>query len=139
MLYNIAYLVLSIRSTLTYPSTTTICLISLSIEDDDDLHDPVLILLMIWLGMSAELKQRMTRDALAKKVSNMAESEPIYTLSTPVTAAQADHSFNGIIFDVMCKSPYEVEITSISVAGMLGRVVCRDILSSMQIMIHFAL
>jgi len=74
--------------------------------------------------MSAEMKQRMTREALGKKiVPTLTNSQPIYMLSTPITAAQANHSYNGIIFDVMCKSPYQVNITAISVAGMLGRVV----------------
>ena len=46
-----------------------------------------------------------------------------YTLSTPITAAEADHSYNGVIFDVESRGPYEVEVVSLSVGGMLGRVV----------------
>ena len=44
------------------------------------------------------------------------------TLATAILARQADHSYNGILFDVTTKGPYCVSITSISVAGMLGRV-----------------
>ena len=43
-------------------------------------------------------------------------------LMTPITADKADHSFNGIIFDIKVKDAHEVEIMSISIAGMLGRV-----------------
>ncbi len=32
-------------------------------------------------------------------------------------------SYNGIIFDVSTNGPFEVDILSVSVAGMLGRVV----------------
>ncbi len=32
-------------------------------------------------------------------------------------------SYNGVIFDVECQGPYDIEIKSLSVAGMLGRVV----------------
>lgn len=61
--------------------------------------------------------------------SETVESQPqlpaveTFSLSTPITAADADHSYNGIIFDVESKSPYESEMISVSVAGMLGRVV----------------
>lgn len=48
-----------------------------------------------------------------------------HTLATPITAAQADHSYNGIIFDVESKGPFELDILSLSVGGMLGRVVCQ--------------
>lgn len=76
------------------------------------------------LGLSAETRQKMIRAALLKAGSHKNDSqlEEITSLSTYTEARQADHSFNGIIFDVMCKSPYEVEIASISIAGMLGRV-----------------
>ena len=46
-----------------------------------------------------------------------------HVLSTPITAAQADHSYNGIIFDIESKGPFELDIFSLSVGGMLGRVV----------------
>lgn len=46
-----------------------------------------------------------------------------YVVSTPISAAQADHSYNGIIFDIEAKGPYELNILSLSVGGMLGRVV----------------
>lgn len=44
------------------------------------------------------------------------------TLHTRVTAAEADHSYNGVIFDAFVDGPFEVELKSISVAGMLGRI-----------------
>jgi hypothetical protein len=81
------------------------------------------ILTLHALGLSAELKQKMTRESLIKKkASEVLNTEPVYSLATTITAAQANHSFNGVIFDIMCKSPYEVDITSISIAGMLGRI-----------------
>jgi hypothetical protein len=43
-------------------------------------------------------------------------------LKTPITPAQADHSFNAIIFDVMSVSNYDIEIKSVSIGGMLGRI-----------------
>ena len=43
-------------------------------------------------------------------------------LHTPVTSAQANHSFNGIIFDIRSKDAHEVEVLSISLGGMLGRI-----------------
>ena len=49
------------------------------------------------------------------------EGEETHIVSTPVTAAMADHSYNGILFDIEAKSPFEVDITSIFVGGMLGR------------------
>jgi hypothetical protein len=32
-------------------------------------------------------------------------------------------SYNGIIFNIKCKGPYEIHVLSVHVAGMLGRVV----------------
>jgi hypothetical protein len=32
-------------------------------------------------------------------------------------------SYNGIVFDVECNGPFQIEIKSVFVAGMLGRVV----------------
>lgn len=46
-----------------------------------------------------------------------------HIISTPVSAAQADHSYNGIIFDIESKGPFELNVLSLSVGGMLGRVV----------------
>eukprot|EP01036_Dinobryon_divergens_P026708 gene26708-35387_t len=76
------------------------------------------------LGLSAEAKQKLT-----KKVKNAGvDTEKatlagtIHSLDTPITAAQANHSYNGVIFDVESTGPYEVDILSISIAGMLNRV-----------------
>ena len=46
-----------------------------------------------------------------------------HLLHTPIRAADADHSYNGILFDIQAKSPYRVEIASVFIGGMLGRVV----------------
>jgi hypothetical protein len=32
-------------------------------------------------------------------------------------------SYNGIIFDVECHGPFEVDVISVSIGGMLGRIV----------------
>lgn len=53
---------------------------------------------------------------------NGAEKEKILTLRTNIDARRADHSYNGIIFNISSKGPYEVTIKSIWLAGMLGRV-----------------
>lgn len=39
---------------------------------------------------------------------------PMYTLSTRLGPKDANHSYNGIIFDVQAKAPYEVLVTSVS-------------------------
>lgn len=76
------------------------------------------------LGMSAEQKQKMTQESLAAENSKAQAGEEveIFTLDTAITAAQANHSYNGVIFDVACLGPYEVNVTSVCVAGMLNRV-----------------
>lgn len=48
-----------------------------------------------------------------------------YSLPTRTTADKADHSYNGVVFDVKVLSAYEVQLNSISLAGMLGRIVSR--------------
>jgi hypothetical protein len=58
----------------------------------------------------------------------VAPGEETFTVSSGITAAMADHSYNGILFDIEAKSPFEVDITSIHVGGMLGRVVSRLLL-----------
>ena len=82
------------------------------------------------LGMCAEKKHKMIKEAVKKMtdVNNdsnviLKESEIIRTLGTKITAAQANHSYNGVVFDVMSNGPFELELTSVSIAGMLGRVV----------------
>ena len=82
------------------------------------------------LGMSAERKQKMQKEAMKRKLAVVEAAEPVseqnrkHQLHTKITAARADHSYNGVIFDVMCNGPFEVDILSVSVGGMLGRVVC---------------
>ena len=46
---------------------------------------------------------------------------PPLVVESRINAANADHSYNGIIFDVVNKGPYEIQLNSISLGGMLGR------------------
>lgn len=50
----------------------------------------------------------------------------VYVVSTTITPAQANHSYNGVIFDIESRGIYETEIISLSFGGMLGRVVRRS-------------
>eukprot|EP01051_Picozoa_sp_SAG22_P015402 SAG22_NODE_2006_length_3154_cov_5.008183_1_plen_516_part_00 len=43
-------------------------------------------------------------------------------LVTPIQPRAANHSYNGVVFDVRSAAPYEVVITSIHLGGMLGQV-----------------
>eukprot|EP01032_Pedospumella_encystans_P009037 gene9037-10673_t len=76
------------------------------------------------LGISAELKQHLTKQAMSAGKETRADpnEKPRITLSTTIGAADADHSYNGVIFDVASPGPFEVNLLSISIAGMLGRV-----------------
>ena len=78
------------------------------------------------LGMSAERRAAVLREAStnaeAERQALVMKTKDTTIIATPTTAANADHSFNGIIFDVVAKGAYEVQVTSISLAGMLGRV-----------------
>ena len=47
-----------------------------------------------------------------------------YILNTDIDSPNADHSYNGLIFDVRAQGSYEVVIDAICLAGMLGRIVC---------------
>jgi hypothetical protein len=49
-----------------------------------------------------------------------------YSLSTRTSAARADHSYNGVVFDMKALGAFEVHLSSVSLAGMLGRVVRYD-------------
>lgn len=74
------------------------------------------------LGMPAEIRQRKAKLALATT------ADPPYWENTRlihsyIPAEAANHSYNGIIFDVESTGPYEVTLESVSIAGMLGRVV----------------
>ncbi len=46
-----------------------------------------------------------------------------FTVSSRISANNADHSYNGLVFDIEALDAYEVEITGIALAGMLGRLV----------------
>eukprot|EP01039_Chlorochromonas_danica_P009872 gene9872-10918_t len=79
------------------------------------------------LGMSAELRFNMTQQALADLQNPQVEND-LLLLETDIPPDLADHSYNGIIVDLASNGPYEVWITSISIAGMLGhvRIFARD-------------
>eukprot|EP01038_Epipyxis_sp_PR26KG_P012587 gene12587-16879_t len=75
------------------------------------------------LGMSAEKKKILMKKALETNSTNITEkTEIIHVLNTPNTVAEADHSYNGVIFDVSCDGPFEIDLVSVSIGGMLGRV-----------------
>lgn len=80
------------------------------------------------LGMTTELKKKILQNKQAAEAAAVAAAaraadvEKKYTLATRKTAAEANHSYAGVIFDVHVKGPHEVDITSFAVGGMLGRV-----------------
>lgn len=41
-------------------------------------------------------------------------------LTTEKTPREAEHSFNGVMFDIYAKEPYEISVHSVHVGGMLG-------------------
>lgn len=41
-------------------------------------------------------------------------------LTTDKSPGEAEHSFNGVMFNVQAKEPYEISINSVHVGGMLG-------------------
>lgn len=53
-----------------------------------------------------------------------------FSLPTETAAEDADHSYNGIVFDIKVRGAYELQIKSISLAGMLGRIVSTSIIFS---------
>jgi len=67
-------------------------------------------------------RTELLNAALKKKL----ETNPIDTdskvLMTTIQPAEANHSYNGIIQDIESVGPFEIEITSFFIAGMLGRV-----------------
>jgi hypothetical protein len=61
-------------------------------------------------------------QALQKLSEKPVFEENLFTLHSKVSASEANHSYNGIIFDIESHSSYEIEVRSVSIAGMLGRV-----------------
>jgi hypothetical protein len=76
------------------------------------------------LGISAENNMTNISSSPSMKRARYEEETPIKTLSTRITPARANHSYNGVIFDIESKGPSSVIINSISLGGMLGTVVC---------------
>ena len=66
-----------------------------------------------------EMSQRQSKNGNNKEKKEV----PLVTLITEITAAKANHSYNGIIFDIEVKGPFEVELHSVSIGGMLGPMV----------------
>jgi len=56
------------------------------------------------------------------------ENPHAYSVEGRVPTDRADHSYNGLIFDIEVLDAYEVELTDVSIAGMLGhiRIYIRD-------------
>ncbi len=75
------------------------------------------------LGLSAEQRTVVLKSDLKHKMNALEAERPTLTLTTRISPARADHSYNGVIFDIETRGPYEVDVVSISVGGMLGRVV----------------
>ena len=81
------------------------------------------------LGLSAERYAAERKSKMTKVVKEVDEEASVRdedkkrTLETKITAARADHSYNGVLFDIKCNGPFEVDLLSVSVGGMLGRVV----------------
>lgn len=69
-----------------------------------------------------ESRTELLNEKMKKKLIENPIDIDSKVVMTPISAAQANHSYNGIIFDIESKGPFEVDILSLSVAGMLGRV-----------------
>lgn len=67
------------------------------------------------------IQSKITRSCKQLK-EQVAKADNSVVLSTRITPAQANHAYNGVIFDVFSKGPHEITISSISVGGMLGPV-----------------
>lgn len=81
------------------------------------------------LGLSAEDKLRMTQLALGKLANSnksrhltIDDGFPVHRLVTELQPRDVDHSFNGVIFDIMNKTHHSIELLSVSIGGMLGRI-----------------
>jgi hypothetical protein len=62
------------------------------------------------------------QSAKERRVIIAKKPEIRHRLNTVVHPRQADHCFNGIIFNIASKGPYEVVIKSIFLGGMLGHI-----------------
>lgn len=68
------------------------------------------------LGIQNERAILLTGAARSSRLDST-----VKTLSTPTMPSQANHSYSGIIFDIECSAPYECDVVSLGVGGMLGR------------------
>jgi hypothetical protein len=69
------------------------------------------------LGLSAEKRVLLLKDVCKTKNAAQSNERPPLFLSTCISAANADHSYNGVIFDIEVKGPYEIEMKSIFLSG----------------------
>lgn len=69
---------------------------------------------------------RTRRDTKAAAAPVESDPRPMRELKTSIGPAEANHSYNGVMFDVHAKSPFEIDLYSVHVGGMLGRVVSLD-------------
>lgn len=81
------------------------------------------------LNLSAELQKKIFADVeesrrlvLEAEKKAAANGEKIHSLTSRVDAANANHSYAGVMFDIEVMGPHEVDLTSIAIGGMLGRV-----------------
>lgn len=79
------------------------------------------VLTLHGLGMDNDVALKKRKATLMKK--NKEQVDPtIKHLNTDVPPEQADHSYNGVIFGVKSNDAHAIEVTSIHIGGMLGRV-----------------
>ncbi len=55
------------------------------------------------------------------------DRRPLKLITTRIAPGEANHSYNGVIFNVSSKSPFEVHLFSVFIGGMLGRIVSLNI------------
>jgi hypothetical protein len=69
----------------------------------------------------AEERERygMTDPAAPAPITSSHPPKP-YILTTDKAPREAEHSFNGVMFNIQAKEPYEITIHSVHVGGMLG-------------------
>ena len=76
------------------------------------------------LGATAEKRIKMTEEVFSKPShSDKLKQQPLQKLVTGISPAQANHSYNGIVFDIEARDINEIEIESIWLGGMLGPMV----------------
>jgi hypothetical protein len=88
------------------------------------------------IGISRQL-QRNQEEANSQRAIEEEEID-VYSVATTITPAQADHSYNGVVFDIESRGPYETDIISFSFGGMLGRVVVFILIAPLLFELNFS-